>query len=131
MFLHLGQFKGSLASTDSYIGSVCDSVADPGSGEFLTPGSGIRGSGMNNPDHILESLETVFLWLKYFDADPKSGMEKNRVRDPGWEKIGSGIRDKHPGSATLVCEKDKTYGRYLPTMYKRSYEYNLYFMIQH
>jgi hypothetical protein len=26
--------------------------------------------------------------------------------DPGWEKIGFGIRDKHPGSATLyltVC----------------------------
>ncbi len=36
--------------------------------------------------------------------DPRSG-----IRDPGWEKIrirdqkkfGSGIRDKHPGSATL------------------------------
>ncbi len=23
------------------------------------------------------------------------------IRDPGWEKPGSGIRDKHPGSATL------------------------------
>jgi hypothetical protein len=22
--------------------------------------------------------------------------------DPGWKKVGSGIRDKHPGSATLV-----------------------------
>jgi hypothetical protein len=21
--------------------------------------------------------------------------------DPGWKKVGSGIRDKHPGSATL------------------------------
>jgi hypothetical protein len=32
--------------------------------------------------------------LKFFDADP----------DPGsaMEKFGSGIRDKHPGSATLV-----------------------------
>jgi hypothetical protein len=30
---------------------------DPGSGTFLTPGSG---SGMNNPDHISESLETIF-----------------------------------------------------------------------
>ncbi len=28
--------------------------------------------------------------------DPRSG-----IRDPGWEKPGSGIRDKHPGSATL------------------------------
>ncbi len=24
-----------------------------------------------------------------------------RIRDPGWKKFGSGIRDKHPGSATL------------------------------
>jgi hypothetical protein len=24
------------------------------------------------------------------------------VRDQGWKKVGSGIRDKHPGSATLV-----------------------------
>jgi hypothetical protein len=46
------------------------------------------GSGMNNPDHISESLETNF-WvkiLKFFDADPGSGMEKIQ------------IRDKHPGS---------------------------------
>jgi hypothetical protein len=46
------------------------SVADPdqGSGAFLTPGSGMgkksgAGSGMNNPDHISESLETIF-WGK-------------------------------------------------------------------
>jgi hypothetical protein len=46
------------------------SVADPdsGSGAFLTSGSGIRNgektgpeSGMNNPNHIFESLETNFL----------------------------------------------------------------------
>jgi hypothetical protein len=39
------------------------------------------GSGMNNPDHISESLETIF-WvkiLKFFDADP------------GWKKFRSGI----------------------------------------
>jgi hypothetical protein len=35
-------------------------------------------------------------------SDPGSGMEKSRIRDPGWKKVGSGIRDKHPGSATLV-----------------------------
>jgi hypothetical protein len=47
---------------------------------------------MNNPDHISESLETIF-WvkiLKFFDADSGSGVEKIR------------IRDKHPGSATLA-----------------------------
>jgi hypothetical protein len=45
---------------------------------------------MNNLDHISESLEIIFgaKILKCFDADP------------GWEKIR--IRDKHPGSATLV-----------------------------
>jgi hypothetical protein len=29
--------------------------------------------------------------------DPGSGMEKSRIRD-----LESGIRDKHPGAATLV-----------------------------
>ncbi len=41
------------------------------------------GSGMNNPDHISEGLETIF-WLKihkFFDAKPGSGMEKIRIRD--------------------------------------------------
>jgi hypothetical protein len=52
------------------------------------------GSGIYNPDHISESLETIF-WvkipvLKFFDADPGSGI--NRI----W------IRDKHPGSAILI-----------------------------
>ncbi len=53
---------------------------------------------MNNPDHISESLETIFgvKILKFFDGDPGSGMEKIGSR---MEKIR--IRDKHPGSATL------------------------------
>jgi hypothetical protein len=29
-------------------------------------------------------------------------METVRIWDPGWKKVGSGIRDKHPGSATLL-----------------------------
>ncbi len=62
---------------------------DPGSGAFLTPGSGMRGwvknqnpepgsgSGMNIPDHISESAETIFWFkiLKFFDADPDPGAE--------------------------------------------------------
>jgi hypothetical protein len=40
--------------------------------------------------------------LKFFDEDPGSRMETVRIRDPGWKKVGSGIRDKHPGSATLL-----------------------------
>ncbi len=72
-------------------------IQDPGSGAFdpwirdpgwvknqdPDPGSGF---GMNNPDHISESLETFF-WvkiLKFFDADP------------GWEKFGSGISSPDP-----------------------------------
>jgi hypothetical protein len=45
------------------------SVADPGSGAFLTPGSRIF-----ILDHISERSETIF-WLKtlkFFDADPGS-----------------------------------------------------------
>ncbi len=47
-------------------------------------------SGMNNPDHISESFETIILVriLKFFDADPGW---KNL--DPGWKKMGSGIPD--------------------------------------
>jgi hypothetical protein len=45
-------------------------------------------------------LRNHFFGLKYLNS-------LMRIRDPGWEKIGSGmekirIRDKHPGSATLV-----------------------------
>jgi hypothetical protein len=58
----------------------------------LTPRSGIRdaknqdpdpGSRMNNPDHISESLETIFgvKILKFFDVNPESRMKKIRIRD--------------------------------------------------
>jgi hypothetical protein len=58
---------------------------------------------MNKSDHIFKSLETIFFVkiLKFFDADPGSGMETVRIRDRVWKKVGSGIWDKHPGSATL------------------------------
>jgi hypothetical protein len=44
------------------VASVAD--PDPGSGAFLTPGSGMgkkSESGMKNPDHISKCLETIFL----------------------------------------------------------------------
>jgi hypothetical protein len=50
------------------------------------------GSGDEQPGSYFLELRKPFFWvkiLKFFDADP------------GWEKVGSGIRDKHPGSATL------------------------------
>jgi hypothetical protein len=67
----------------------------PGSGKGKKSGSG---SGMNNPDHISECLETIFLVkiLKFFDADSGSGMEKIRIRDLGWKKFGSGINIPDP-----------------------------------
>jgi hypothetical protein len=56
-------------------------------GKKQDPGSG---SGMINPDHISESLETIFwgYYNKLFDGDPGwkkfgSGMESIRIQDPG------------------------------------------------
>ncbi len=43
---------------------------------------------MNNPDHISESLKTIF-WVKI----PKSLM---RIRDPGWKEFGYGINIPDP-----------------------------------
>jgi len=56
------------------------------------------GSGMNNPDHISESLETVFSVkiLKFFDAVPGSGMEKIWIRDGKNLDPGSGINIPNP-----------------------------------
>ncbi len=48
---------------------------------------------MNNPDHISESLETIF-WVKIL----KSLMH---IRDPGWKRFGSGMEKLGSGSATL------------------------------
>ncbi len=79
------------------------SIADSGSGAFLTPGSGMGKksgsvSGMNNPDHISWSLETIFLGLQYSNS-------LMRIREPGWKKFGSGIRDgkkSDPGSRIYI-----------------------------
>ncbi len=81
---------------------------DPRSGAFLTPGSGFRDgypgnkldpdpgsrSGMNNPDHISDSLETIFfVKIQYLNSlmDPCPGWKKfgSWIRDPGWKKFGS------------------------------------------
>jgi hypothetical protein len=50
------------------------------------------GSGMKNPGHISESVSGI-----------RDG--KIWIRDPEWKNFGSEIRDKHPGSATLVVKK--------------------------
>jgi hypothetical protein len=73
------------------------------------PGFGMgkkSGSGMNIPDYSSESLETDFRVkiLIFFDAGPDPGSEIFLILDPGsrMQKFESGIRDKHPGSATLI-----------------------------
>jgi hypothetical protein len=73
-----------------------DSVANPGPGirclfePWIRDGEKSRsGSGRYFPDHISESLETIF-WvkiLKFFDAD----LDPVWIPDPGWKKIR--IRD--------------------------------------
>jgi hypothetical protein len=59
------------------------------------------GSGMNIFWVIFRELRNnLFKIFKFFDADPGSG----NLFDPesGMKKFASGIRDKHPGSATVV-----------------------------
>ncbi len=63
---------------------------DPGSGMDKKSGSG---SGMNNPDHISKSLETIF-GLKYVNS-------LMRIRDTGWKKIQ--IRDPWSGMKKTSC----------------------------
>ncbi len=92
-------------------------IRDPGSGIGYLFDPGIRagrksasGSAIRDEQpgsYFLELRNHFFCFLgvkilKFFDEDPGSGMETVRIRDPGWKKVGSGIRDKHPGSATLV-----------------------------
>jgi hypothetical protein len=68
------------------------------------------GSGMNNRIIFLRASELKKNFLvklfKFFDVVPGSGMEKfgSGIRDPGWKRSdpGSGIREKHRGSTTLL-----------------------------
>jgi hypothetical protein len=58
---------------------------DPGSGMGKKSGS-VSGSGMNNPDHISKSSETIrYFGLKYLNSFL-------RIRDPGRKTIR--IRDE-------------------------------------
>jgi hypothetical protein len=79
----------SVADPDPGSGNGClfdPWIRDPGWVESQHPDPE---SGMNNPDHIFKSLETIFFYffgvkiLKFFDGDPGSG----------WRQFGSGIRD--------------------------------------
>jgi hypothetical protein len=78
---------------------------DQGSGAFLTPipGSGmekVQSQGIRDPGWRSRILLVSFFGLKIlklFDADPDPGSCQPWIRDEkNW------IRDKHPGSATLL-----------------------------
>ncbi len=43
--------------------------------------------------------------LKFFDEDPGSGIRDGDSSDPGWKKVGSGIRYKHPGSVNRISAR--------------------------
>ncbi len=87
-------------------------IRDPGLGAFLTPGSGIRdgrksvfGSGIRDeqPGSYFLELKNhfcAFLGVKYVNSLMR--IRDGDSSDPGWKKVGSGIRNKHPGSATLL-----------------------------
>jgi hypothetical protein len=50
-------------------------------GRKSASGSGIRDE---QPGSYFLELGKI---LKFFDADPGSGMETVRIRDPGWKKV--------------------------------------------
>jgi hypothetical protein len=71
LYFHLLRFRNRydsryiLYTLTTYVAVLWIGIRDPGSGTFLTPGSGMgkksrSRSGMNIPDHISESLETSF-----------------------------------------------------------------------
>jgi hypothetical protein len=53
------------------------------------------GSGMNNPDHVSESLKQFF-GLKYLNS-------LMQIRDPGWKKFRSGINNPDPQYCKQLC----------------------------
>jgi hypothetical protein len=67
------------------------SVTDPGSGAFLTLDPGKLGSGIRDEQSGSSFLElrNLFFWVKILRFFM-------RIRDPGWEKFGSGIEKNIP-----------------------------------
>ncbi len=64
-----------------------------GMGRKSASGSGIRDEQLGS--YFLELRNHLFGFfgvkiLKFFDADPGSGTETGRIRDPGWKKSDSG-----------------------------------------
>jgi hypothetical protein len=106
------------------------SVADPGSGAFSNPGSGIRewvkNQNLGRTTRIIfpRAQKQLFGLKKYSDS-------LMRIRDPGWKNSnpGSGmenipIRDKHPGSYRKETAKKMKHIR--PTVVRKHARYLTY-----
>jgi hypothetical protein len=77
----------------------CVADPDPRIRWLFDPGIGTRDE---HPESYFRELRNNFFWLKilkFFDADPDPG---SRNHFGPIEKFGSGINNKHPGSATLI-----------------------------
>jgi hypothetical protein len=61
---------------------------------------------MNIPDYLSESFEIQFRVKNTYIFLCGSGIRNLFDPESGMKKFGSGIRDKHPGSATLVRAKE-------------------------
>jgi hypothetical protein len=88
------------------------SVADPGSGALLTPGSGIQDGWKiririrdEQPGSYFRKIRNNILGYKirFFDADPdlRSGIPNlfdpgSGIREPGWKKFEYGINTPDP-----------------------------------
>jgi hypothetical protein len=82
------EFRAGEKSPPKYWLYTIVAVPDPGSEDLFDPLDPGSGSRMNIPDHISESLETIFGLkieiLKFFNVDPGSGIQDGKMmRDPG------------------------------------------------
>ncbi len=72
---------------------------DPGSGTFLSPW--IRDSGLTSPDHISDSLETIF-WFKYLNS-----LKRMRIRESSFPWIRDG-KNSDPGQTSRIRNTGRT-----------------------
>jgi hypothetical protein len=66
-------------------------------------GSGIRYGKNSDPGSGMEKFGSGIIrvkMLKFFDVDP--GWKKIRIRDPVWEKFGSGITSPDPQHCMMM-----------------------------
>ncbi len=112
---HLRRFQSACRLGYSEFNNLTSSVADPdpGSGAFFTPRSGMgrksaSGSGIRDEQPGSYFLQIRNHFCGFFGVKILkilwcgSGVRDGESSDPGWKKFGSEIRDKHPGSATLL-----------------------------